>query len=436
MPVKPIEPRPMDRTTARRRGRRLLTTLSVAALGAGLFFVAPSAIAAPPAEAVDAIGARYDEAGGASLSARCAERAGCGRRGGALQDYAGGAIYYSADSGAKIMYGEILKKYRALGGPAELGFPTNDETDVADGVGKFSNFSEPGGAAIYWNPDSGAWLLKGKVLDAWRESGDVTGPFGYPSADIISADGVDTANFVGPEGTQIQWSPTAGLTTVPTALAASLPGFTASAPTTKGQCPCQLPQAHRPPARRRSTTPSNNNWLWWLLVPLALALLGGLFWLLGRRGRTVETADLRQPDLPRPDMRTPDLDAPNLAAPRVQARDEAGYTPPVQPAAPRPPAANFTAPEPPRPTVPPAPKVEARLPPPTIDTSPSRHARGERVDVEVGDAPPMEIKYEGSDSSRDIEITYENNAVGADQESYKDKSDLDDQPGGHRPPQT
>ncbi len=116
MPVKPIEPRPMDRTTARRRGRRLLTTLSVAALGAGLFFVAPSAIAAPPAEAVDAIGARYDEAGGASSPLGAPSGEAVDVEGGALQDYAGGAIYYSADSGAKIMYGEILKKYRALGG--------------------------------------------------------------------------------------------------------------------------------------------------------------------------------------------------------------------------------------------------------------------------------------------------------------------------------
>ena len=116
MPVKPIEPRPMNRTTARRRGRRLLTTLSVAALGAGLLFVAPPAIAAPPAEAVDAIGARYDEAGGASSPLGAPSGEAVDVEGGALQDYAGGAIYYSADSGAKIMYGEILKKYRALGG--------------------------------------------------------------------------------------------------------------------------------------------------------------------------------------------------------------------------------------------------------------------------------------------------------------------------------
>ena len=45
----------------------------------------------------------------------------------------------------------------------------------------------------------------------------------------------------------------------------------------------------------------------------------------------------------------------------------------------------------------------------------------------------MEIKYEGSDSNRDIEITYENNAVGVGQESYDDKSDLDDSPGARRP---
>ena len=35
--------------------------------------------------------------------------------GGALQEYAGGAIYYSQDSGAKIMYGEILEEVPGAG---------------------------------------------------------------------------------------------------------------------------------------------------------------------------------------------------------------------------------------------------------------------------------------------------------------------------------
>ena len=115
MPVKPIYPRPTEETTAR-SGRRLLITLSVVALGAALALAAPPAIAAPPTEAVDAIDARYAEAGGAASPLGEPSGAAVDVPGGALQEYAGGAIYYSQDSGAKIMYGEILKKYRALGG--------------------------------------------------------------------------------------------------------------------------------------------------------------------------------------------------------------------------------------------------------------------------------------------------------------------------------
>ena len=54
--------------------------------------------------------------------------------------------------------------------------------------------------------------------------------------------------------------------------------------------------------------------------------------------------------------------------------------------------------------------------------------------MEVGDTPPMEINYESSpDTNGEIEITYENNAIGANPESYDDKSDLH-RPGGRRSP--
>ena len=51
------------------------------------------------------------------------------------QNFAGGAIFFSPATGAKIMFGVILDKYRALGGPADsdLGFPNIDE-----GPGKVS----------------------------------------------------------------------------------------------------------------------------------------------------------------------------------------------------------------------------------------------------------------------------------------------------------
>ena len=445
MPTKPINAKPMD--PSRRHGRGLLLTVSVVALGAGLALTTPPAIAEPPPAAIDAISARYDEAGGAQSPLGTPTGGAVEIPGGVLQDYNGGAIYYSADTGAKIMYGEILKKYRALGGPGEIGFPSNDESDTGDGAGKFNNFSEAGGAAIYWSPVSGAWLLKGKVLDAWRASADIRGPFGYPTADTTVANGVDSASFGGPEGTQIQWSPSGGLATVPPALAASIPGFSASAPTAEGTASVSIPAptVGAPSVSTPSVdTSSNNNWLWWLLVPLGLALLGGLLWLLNRGRRTVPAANLQSPDLVRPNVAAPNVNAHDLRvpgaglqgarAPEVRAPDRnARVRTPDAPA-------RFTAPTPPPPpvapprvkpaTVPPEPRVESR--PPKIETPAAPQARqmlGKPIEVEVGETPPLEIKYEGSGTGGDVEVTYENNAIGANQWSHDDKSDLDHQPG-------
>jgi uncharacterized protein with LGFP repeats len=114
---------------------------------------APVVSAAPSTEAVDTINDRYATFGGESslLGAPLGEAVDVA--GGAERDYAGGTIFYSKDTGAHVMYGEILKRYEALGGPdSDLGFPKNDETGVGDGVGRFNDFSAPEGAAIYWSP--------------------------------------------------------------------------------------------------------------------------------------------------------------------------------------------------------------------------------------------------------------------------------------------
>jgi uncharacterized protein with LGFP repeats len=84
---------------------------------AGTLLGAPNAIAAPSTEAVDAINDRYSTFGGAGslLGAPVGEAVDV--PGGAEQGYQGGAIYYSKDTGAHVMYGVILERYRALGGP-------------------------------------------------------------------------------------------------------------------------------------------------------------------------------------------------------------------------------------------------------------------------------------------------------------------------------
>ena len=190
--------------------------------------------------------------------------------GGAERDFQGGAIFYSTKTGAKIMYGAILDRYKALGGPGgELGFPSNDESDVGNGVGRFNDFTEPGGASIYWSPEWGAAVITGQVLDAWRTSGGVTGPFGYPTTDTTAVDGVQTSKFVGPGGTEIQWSDAGGLITVPASLAATLSGFSSGAKPSEGTQPMPTPPSASEPAASGTTSVEHRSSMWWW-IPIGL----------------------------------------------------------------------------------------------------------------------------------------------------------------------
>ena len=199
---------------------RATLALGAAVIASGALLAgAPVSGADPSTETVNAINDRYSVFGGAGSLLGAPTTEAVDVPGGAERDYAGGAIYYSKDTGAHVMYGAILERYRELGGPAsELGFPRNDETATADSTGRFNDFSAPGGASIYWTPQWGASVVKGHVLDAWRQSGGVTGPFGYPSADTSIVDGVQTGKFAGPEGSEIQWSEAGGYTYQPGAM--------------------------------------------------------------------------------------------------------------------------------------------------------------------------------------------------------------------------
>ncbi len=435
------------------------------ALG-GMFLVAstllatPVAIAAPTAEAVDAINDRYSVFGGESslLGAPVGEVVDID--GGAEREYQGGAIYYSEDTGAHVMYGEILNRYRDLGGPNDsgLGFPKNDESETGDTVGRFNDFSDPEGASIYWTPQWGATVIKGRVLDAWRQSGGIAGPFGYPSTDTSTVDGIQTGKFAGTEGTEIQWSQAGGLITIPAALAANIPGFGMNTPTAEGTTSVSPPRMTTPAAPETPTTSSK--W-WWIPVGIAvLALAAGLLRLLTRRRpqaqAPVKVAAARAPEVPRPIVNTP----PPLPKPPAPPVRSAPVTKSPPPAPPKPPAPVAAPPKPPAPAPakpltpksappkppppatakvvplvkPPAPKPVTPLetpvtaPPPTpaptlrplLSEPPKATIRMEEADVDLA---PV-IKYESSEPAETtIQVTYENNAIGNDQESVADKSD-------------
>lgn len=70
------------------------------------------------------------------------------------------SIYWTQETGARVIWGEIREKWLQLGSQAsELGYPISDETDTPDGKGRMSRFQH---GEIWWYPESGAEVHLGR----------------------------------------------------------------------------------------------------------------------------------------------------------------------------------------------------------------------------------------------------------------------------------
>ncbi|ADB76924.1 LGFP repeat protein [Geodermatophilus obscurus DSM 43160] len=123
--------------------------------------------------------------------------------GGCRRTYEGGAIYWSAATGARVVTSPVLEEYLALGGPAAMGYPLKDDAvrfwpTTAGLVGTF-----PGGD-IVWTPEFGAHVVRGAIRDRWRAAIDALGP---PTASESAVAGGYALPFLG--GT-VYWSPSTG----------------------------------------------------------------------------------------------------------------------------------------------------------------------------------------------------------------------------------
>lgn len=108
------------------------------------------------------------------------------RGGGKRQEFENGTAYWSADTGAHMVKGEIEELYDANNGPrGQLGLPTTSETPTPDGRGFFNQFEE---GAIYWTPETGAQMVHTGFLEAWDQLGRETGDMGYPVSGIEDTD--------------------------------------------------------------------------------------------------------------------------------------------------------------------------------------------------------------------------------------------------------
>jgi uncharacterized protein with LGFP repeats len=195
------------------------------ALVAAALLVAPAAWATPDSDADAAITAAWDAGGGPTGPLGDKDGGVYPVGTGFGQNFAGGVIFFTPDTGAHVMQGVILDKYQSLGGPADsdLGFPTIDEGDGKAPDSRNSTFSAADRPVIFWTPDTDARVVRGAINAAWDKLGGSAGVLGVPTEDEVYSGDEVSQSF---SGGQVTWNrKTDAFTTTPPELADQLTGL-------------------------------------------------------------------------------------------------------------------------------------------------------------------------------------------------------------------
>ncbi len=123
------------------------------------------------------------------------------------QNFTDGAIYWTSNTGAHEVHGNIYDKWKSMGLERSfLGYPITDEkpTPRKDAV---LNIFE--GGAIYWSPLTGAHEIHGSIYDKWKSMGLERSFLGYPITDERPLpDGNGSISYF--QGGAIVWTPVTG----------------------------------------------------------------------------------------------------------------------------------------------------------------------------------------------------------------------------------
>lgn len=180
------------------------------------------------------------------------------------QDFVNGKIFYSPDTGANVVTGQVLAKYESVGGPeGDLGFPVTDEQDGGLApASRMSTFAAEDKPVIFWTPDYGAVIVRGPIYAAWDKLGAATGELGAPVADQTQNGDVITQRFA---SGAISWDTAAKkFSTEPANLASQLSEL---------EVPEQEQPAAPPTQAADSDEGSRFQWTWWWLLAIVPVLL-------------------------------------------------------------------------------------------------------------------------------------------------------------------
>jgi hypothetical protein len=126
---------------------------------------------------------------------------------GRFNHFQASSIYWTPDTGAHEVHGAVRASWAASGwerGP--LGYPLTDETPTPDGRGRYNHFQA---GSIYWTAVTGARIVRGEIHRRWAELGWERSPLGYPLTDELGTpDGRGRFNHF--EGGSVYWSPASG----------------------------------------------------------------------------------------------------------------------------------------------------------------------------------------------------------------------------------
>ncbi len=138
-------------------------------------------------------------------------------KGGRYNNFRNGSIYWHPKTGAHVIFGAIRGKWlEQLGeGKGFLGYPTTDELTTPDGRGRYNHFLRPDDgaqASIYWTPTTGPVEVYGDIRKKWAALGSERSSLGYPTQAELTAYEGSPIRLQPFEHGRLFWSPKTGVT--------------------------------------------------------------------------------------------------------------------------------------------------------------------------------------------------------------------------------